>query len=179
MIDKVLSILIECEESLRLENVDNKPYEYDEALESITSLFHDLTISFYERRIFFTLKIDNAVCLTDPTEFSILLEQFVGLVDFATNAEVKNYNLNFFEQGARYLLSFEKNDDDVYNLKFRDKQISDFEVIKYHGALLDLNLTLFTFYNRLVFLTAKICPAIGKHKMYVDWRSRIDPMFQL
>ncbi|HEY5750956.1 MAG TPA: hypothetical protein VIU12_33060 [Chryseolinea sp.] len=179
MNDKAFDILIECEDSLLLENVDHETYDYDEELESITSLFHDLSVSFNERRILFTLKINNAVCAADNTELSILLEKFMSLVDFATSEEIKNYNLDFFEQGAVYLLSFEKSGKNLYSLQFTNKQIPNFEVINCRETLLDLNLTLFTFYHRVVFLTAKMCPAISKHKMYVDWRSRIDQMFQL
>ncbi len=174
MINQALAVRIECEQQLLIKDIDNELYEYDTELESITSVFWDLSKSFYDRNILFTLEVKDVVYITYHSELCIFLETFYDIVLFATNKEVKAYDLDFFEPGARYLLSFKRKDSDYYSLEFIDRDISDFRPVYTEGSFLDLNLMLVTFYYRVTFLTKKICPSITTNEMYNNWASVVE-----
>lgn len=165
-------------EILEQKDVDTSLYEYDEEYDTITSVFHDLSYAFFDRGIHFVLKLNEKICPTTKWELSLFLDSFLDLVRFANDKDTNTYNLEFYEQTARYTFTFEKEEGLSYNLVFVDKDIPDSGSIQGQGTLLDLNLSLFTFYSRLIFLAEKICPSIGSNSFFVEWTNLVDKEFQ-
>jgi hypothetical protein len=154
-------------------DIDENLYEYDAEFDSLTNVFYDLSNVFYERGIIMTLNIQGLRQDTHQCELSILLESFKDLIIFATNSESKVYELDFYEQGARYLLSFNKIDAESYSLNFNNRDVEGFELIQTKGSILELQLMLFSFFSQIVFFTDTICPAIANTVMYKDWKNQV------
>ena len=176
MIKKAFVIALECKQPLLAKDIDHSEYEFDDEYNSLTSVFYNLSESFYERGIVLHLKICDHECYNDGVELSILLEDFHNFTKFANNDE-NEYKMHFYEQGADRLLTFKKIGDGEYTLMFEDHDIRGFEPLSTVGSVLDLNLMLFTLFCKVRFLANKMCPSIAKHDRYINWCSGIRGIF--
>lgn len=161
---------------LSLSDIDNEKYEYNYEIQNLTNIFYDLSTSFYNREINLLLKIKGIEYVTFACELSILLEELNGLVSFAVGKRNK-YVLDFFEPGARYTLAFERVNEDTYSLTFTDNDVKNFEGLVIHESVLELMLSLYVLFSKVIFLTKKVCPSIFYEEKYTVWKIEIAKLF--
>lgn len=168
------NVKIDCLQSLKEEAIDRRVYRYDPELDNLTSVVWDLSDALYARGVVFELAVGGRDYIVLGAELSIFLEQFEALLNFTLNPHVDSCTLDFFEQGARYLFSFEKKDRDCYEVTGMNKDAPDGVAATTTGSLLDLQLVLVTFYWRVDFLTRKLCPSIAEGEIYLEWQRSIE-----
>lgn len=173
MNNQVFSIEIVTDRQLNELLQDKQLYEYDDELDSMISVFNDLSKAFYERGIYMLLKVEYEVWNTHSVELCIFLESFIGLYSFIKQENQEKYFLDFYEQGARYSFYFEKEKPGYYTLQFINRDVPNSERTVLNNSLYDLELVLTTFYTRVSYLAHFICPSISKNKMYKVWNSEL------
>lgn len=158
--------------------INDHVFEYDEELQTIASVFDDLSRVFYENGLHFILQVNGTIYPTWDYELSIFLESLMKVVAFANRKDVNECEVEFYEQGINYLFDFEKVNDKSYRLDFIDKRGTS-KTFHSESFLLELNLDLFTFCSQVIFLTDKVCPSISNSDMFGEWKTAISKEFGL
>lgn len=176
--DKGFEILIAPKVALQGIKYSEREFESDFDLDSVSAVFYVMASVLYSNDVCFELRINDREYNTLSAELVIFLEELLGLIEFINKIEVPRYSLDFYEQGANYSAEFEKANDGLYVLEFIDRS-NPSEVVKSEGTLLDLNLLLYTFYSRFVFLVNKFCPEMSKNELYLEWKMNASRIFKM
>jgi hypothetical protein len=156
--------------------INNSEFEYDEELETVDSVFRDLSDVLYENKIHFILQINGIIYPTWDCELSIFLDSLLNMVSFCNRNDADKCEVEFYEQGIDYHIDFKKINHESYKFHFVDKGAT-LDTFHAENSLLALNLDLFTFYSQVVFLIDKLCPSISNAGLFVEWKKAISKQF--
>jgi len=176
MSHKSFEVTIEFNNELSTIGQSEEDFASEFELDDLITVFYIITNELSNNNVSFGLKVEGRAYPALTAEFSIFLECLSGVVDFVNETDISKHTFDFYEQGINYLFRFEKINDQEYRLAFEDLNSSS-EIVMVRGTLLDLNLVLYTFYSRFIFLVDKLCTAIRQNELYVEWKDNLDKKF--
>jgi hypothetical protein len=179
MTNKGWEFLIESPESLQELKYNEGIYLEDVSLDHWMSAFNVVTNVLEDNGISYVLKVNGTVYMTYNAEFSIFMEYVADLADFANRSDLTTYKFDFYEQGINYSFELIKAGNNQYTLVFTNLLKETFEPVTVKGCLFNLNLDLYTFFTRFVFLTGRLCPIVSKNEIYIEWKADTLSKFRL